>query len=264
MLSRAESAHAVVLRTVAYGESDLVVHLLVRSRGRLSAFARGGKKSARRFGGALEPFSVVEAVFSERRSADLLTLHEASLLEGHAGLRDDLSRLAHAGYASELAHELTHAGEPAEALYDLLCDFLMRLSLGAATSSRLRAFELGALAAAGLTPELSACARCGEALAAGRAALDPAAGGLVCLSCAGPMALPLTFGARLVLEQLLAGGLAAADAPVSADGSGRPADPRGFERAAADAAAALQAFMGHHLGRGLRSAGFIADVGAAP
>ena len=32
---------------------------------------------------------------------------------------------------------------------------------GAATSSRLRAFEFGALDAAGLAPELSACARCG-------------------------------------------------------------------------------------------------------
>ena len=262
MQGPAERVQAVVLRTVPYGESDLVVHLLVRARGRISAFARGAKKSARRFGGTLEPFSVVEVVLSEGRSADLFSLHEASLLEGHAGLRDDLSRLAHAGYASELAHELTRAGEPADRIYLLLCDFLGRLSHGAATSSRLRALELAALDAAGLAPELSACARCGDEVAAGRAMLDPVAGGIACARCAGPGALPLTRGARSLLEQLQGGGLAAADAPVSADGTGRPADQKGFEDAAAQAGPVLAAFLGHHLGRGLRSAAFLTDVGA--
>ena len=257
-----ERAHAIVLRTVPYGESDLVVHLLCRARGRISAFARGAKKSAVRFGGALEPFCVVEAMLSEGRSSDLFSLHEASLIVGHIGLRDDLSRLAHAGYATELAHELTYAGEPADRIYLLLCDFLGRLSRGAASSSRLRALELGALDAAGLSPLLSACARCGDRVAPGRASLDPAAGGIACGRCAGPGALPLTRGARVLLEQLQGGGLAAADAPVSADGSGRPADPRGFEDAAAQAGPPLSAFLGHHLGRGLRSASFLADVGA--
>src|SRR3989442_624153 len=175
VLTRAERARAIVLRTVPYGESDLVVHLLVKSRGRVSAFARGARKSTRRFAGALEPFSVVEAMVSERHGAELWSLHEASLLEGYPGLRADLSRLAHAGYAAEIAHELTRAGEEADALYELLVGFLERLSTGPATSSRLRAFELGALEAAGLGPELSACARCGAEVSQSRAVLDPAA-----------------------------------------------------------------------------------------
>lgn len=262
MLTRAERTRAIVLRTVPYGESDLVVHLLVQARGRVSAFARGARKSSRRFSGALEPFSVVEAMVSERRGAELWSLHEASLLEGYPALRADLSRLAHAGYAADLAHELTRAGEAADGLYALLIQFLERLSRGAATSSRLRALELGALGAAGLAPELSGCARCGGELPAGAASLDPAAGGLVCRNCAGHGALPLTIGARRLLEQLQRGGLAAADAPLSADGSGRPADPRGFELAAAQAGPALAAFLAHHLGRGLRSAGFLGEVGA--
>jgi DNA repair protein RecO (recombination protein O) len=247
---------------VPYGDADLVVHLLVQARGRVSAFARGARKSARRFAGALEPFSVIEAMVTERRSAELWSLHEATLLEGYPGLRADLSRLAHAGYAAELIHELTRAGEAADAHFALLADFLERLSRGAATSSRLRALELGALAAAGLAPELNSCARCGGELPPKGAALDPSAGGLCCARCAGPGALPLTSGARLLLHQLQAGGLAAADAPLSADGSGRPADPRGFEQAALQASPALSAFLGHHLGRTLRSASFHVEVGA--
>ncbi len=262
MLPRAERARALILRTVAYGESDLVVHLLVEGQGRLAAFARSARKSNKRFGGALEPFSLVEVMLAERPSGDLVSLHESSLLEGYPALREDLGRLAHAGYGAELVHELTRAGEAADALFALLAQFLSRLSAASATSARLRAFELAALAAAGLSPELLRCARCGEEVPRGRARFDPAAGGLCCQRCAAPGALWLSFGARLMLEQLQQGGLAAADAPVSADGTGRPADPRAFELAAAEAAPALAAAIAHHLGRGLKSARFAIEVGA--
>ena len=262
MISNGERARALILRTFAYGESDLVVHLLVEGKGRVAAFARGARKSSKRFGGALEPFSLVEAIFSERRSADLLSLHETSLLEGYPGLRLDLGRLAHAGYAAELVHELTRAGEAADAFFALLADFLARLAHAAATSGRLRALELLALAAAGLSPELSRCSRCGEPVDQGRAQFDPSAGGVCCERCAAPGALWLTHGARLLLEQLQRGGLRAADEPVSADGTGRTADARKFEEAAAQAGPALSAAIVHHLGRSLRSAGFIIEVGA--
>jgi DNA repair protein RecO (recombination protein O) len=257
---RAHRLEALVLRAIPYGESDAVVHLLVLGRGRIPAFARGARSSRRRFGGALEPFTRVEALMSE--GAELWSLREARVIEAHARLREDLHRIAHAGYAAELAHDLTRAGEPADALFALLDEFLTRLENGAATSARLRALELGALAASGLLPELAACARCGGEVLPGRAAFDPDAGGTTCANCTIPGAMVLSIGARAALWQLRGGGLAAADAPVSADGSGRPADARAFEEAAAQAAKPLSAFLRHHLGRALGSADFIQQVGA--
>lgn len=253
----------LVLRTIPYGDADLVVHLLVRGKGRVSAFARAAKSSQRRFGGALEAFHLVDALIADRSGSDLSILREARVVEPHARLREDLHRIAHAGYASEVAHDLTRAGEPADALLDLLLAFFGRLCSGSATSARLRAFELGALDAAGFAPELSACARCAAAVAPGRAPFDPDAGGLVCPRCVKPSALILTHGARAALEQLQRAGLAAADAPLSADGSGRPADARAFEDAAAQAARPLTAFVAHHVGHALRAHQFLAQVGAA-
>src|SRR6266404_1458517 len=170
---RAHRVDALVLRAIAYGESDLVVHLLVRGRGRIPAFARGARSSRKRFGGALEPFHRVEAMLAEREGQELWALREARLVDGHAGLREDLHRIAHAGYAAELVHDLTRAGQAADALFELLDDFLSRLESSAATSARLRALELLALEAAGFAPELSACARCGSEVPAGRAGFDP-------------------------------------------------------------------------------------------
>jgi DNA repair protein RecO (recombination protein O) len=262
---RAQRLEAVVLRNIAYGESDAVVHLLTRGHGRVSAFVRGARSSRRRFGGALEPFQRIEALLSQREGQELWSMREARVLEPHARLRDDLHRIAHAGYAAELAHELTRAGEPADAFFALLEEFFSRLEAGSASSARLRALELRALAAAGLSPELSACARCGSEVAAGRAAFDPDAGGLLCTRCTpGTQTLVLPAGARAAMTQLQRGGLAAADAPRSADGSGRPADAHAFARACEEAARPLGLFLQHHLGRSPRSGGFLAQVGAPP
>ena len=262
MDTRAERLAAIVLRTVEYGDSDVIAHLLVRGRGRISAFARGARSSRRRFAGALQPFQLVEVLVAERSGQELWMLREATVAEGYAGLRDDLHRIAHAGYAAELAHELSRPSEPADDLFALLAEFLARLSRGRATSARLRALELGALSAAGLAPELSACARCGADVAPGKAAFDVDAGGLACARCAHPGALLLTGAARAALAQLQRSGLAGADGPVSADGTGRPADPRAFEDACSQAARPLAAFLLHHLGRLPRSAGFAEGVGA--
>ena len=260
---RAHRVEALVLRSIAYGDADAVVQLLVRGRGRIAAFVRGARTSRKRFGGALEPFGRIEALLAEREGQELWALREATVVEGHRKLRDDLPRIAHAGYACELAHDLTRAGEPADALFKLLEEFLTRLEAGAATSARLRAFELLALEASGLAPELAACARCGGEVLPGRATCDPDAGGLTCLGCSTRSgSVALTHAARAALSQLRWGGLAAADAPKSADGSGRAADARAFEAAAAEGSRPLALFIRHHLGRALKSADFIEQVGA--
>ena len=263
---RAHRVDALVLRAIAYGEADAVVHLLVRGRGRISAFARGARSSRKRFGGALEPFQRVEALVAEREGQELWALREARVVEAHPRLRDDLHRIAHAGYAAELIQELTRAGQPADALFALMEDFLTRLEAGVASSARLRALELLALESAGFAPELGSCARCGSEVPPGRAGFDPDAGGVICSSCTGATRagtpLALTHGARAALLQLRAGGLAAAEAPQSADGSGRPADARGFDDACAQAQRPLRLFLEHHVGRTLRSVDFLAQVGA--
>src|SRR3989449_2096123 len=177
---RAHCVDALVLRAIPYGEADAVVHLLVRGRGRISAFARGARSSRKRFGGALEPFQRVEALVAEREGQELWALREARVVEAHPRLRDDLHRIAHAGYAAELIHELTRAGQPADALFALMEDFLTRLEAGAASSARLRALELLALESAGFAPELAACARRGSGVPAGRGRLGSGARGRVC------------------------------------------------------------------------------------
>lgn len=194
---------AVVLGGIDYGDSDRVITLLTRDRGKVPAFAAGARKSRRRFAGALEPFTVLDVRLSERRG-DLLFLDSCSVVDGNGGLRDDLGRLAHAGHAIELCRELCRDREPHEELYDALVFYLGKLSVAEADPSELLAFELEVLGQVGFAPRFGDCAIC-QGPPGGALLFDPAHGGVLCGGC-GAMAFPgalkvgvaaLAAGARL-------------------------------------------------------------------
>jgi DNA repair protein RecO (recombination protein O) len=242
----------IVLRVLDYGESDRIVTLLTRERGKVGAFARGARASRRRFAGLLEPFTLLAAELTDRRG-DLLGLESASALRAHGGIRTDLARIAVAGYAVELAGALIRDAEPHPALFDLLAGYLAALDSAPAHPAALRAYELGALAATGFMPRLDACASCGSALPEGRPArLDPAHGGLLCPACEPvgggglPSLSPVTVAALLRLQS---GGLAAAASEPLAPPAGR------------ESREALTRFVENLLGRRLASRKFLDEVG---
>lgn len=242
----------VVLRVVDFGDSDRIVTLLTRERGKLGAFARGARASRRRFAGLLEPFTLLALDLNDRRG-DLLGLEAASALRAHGGIRTDLARIAVAGYAAELAGALVRDAEPHPELFDLLTAFLGMLDQAPARPAALRAFELGALAAAGYMPRLGACASCGAGLPEGRAVrLDPSHGGALCAGCEPPgggglpTLSPETLAALLRLQS---GGLPGA--------ASEPLDPP----AGKEAREALTRFVEYLVGRRLQSRKFLDEVG---
>ena len=244
----------IVLRLVDTGESDRVVTLLTRERGKVGAYARGARASRRRFGGSLEPFTLVAAEVRERAGSELLGLDSVAPLDAFGGIRGDLARIACAGYAAELARELVRDHEPHEELFELLAAYLGALAARPARPAGLRAFELGALRAAGLSPRLDACARCGGEIDPARAArFDPGQGGVLCGAC-GPLATPgtpsLSAATAAALARLAEGGLEAAEAEPLAPPVGR------------EARDALGAFVEYHLGRRLQARRFREEVGA--
>lgn len=245
-MPRTAKLRAVVLRTVDYGERDRVVTLLSRERGKLSAFARGARSSRRRFGGALEPFTLLAVEVAER-GGDLWVLEEASVERGFGNLRGDLTRIACGSYAVELARELVRDAEPHEDLFDGLVAYLASLDEAPARPWDLRRFELDALRAAGLQPALEDCARCGRPAGDGPARFDPLQGGVLCRACdatAGSGARAIGADVLGVLRRLQRG---EAVEPCLADG----AQARGI----------LGACIEIHLGKRLQSRRFLDEVG---
>jgi len=238
------SEEALVLSTVDYGEADRLVTLLTRQHGKLTAFAPAARKSKRRFAGALEPFMRLRVQLVETRGSTV-RLDGADIQGGYYAVRADLALITRALYAVELARELTRDREPQTELYDLLQDFLSRLDAKQAGPTSLIAFELEALAQAGLMPRFDACALCGREPGP-RPRFDPSHGGAVCEACSaraqGSLAVPP--GLFLALAAIQRG----EQLPMEADLRAR-------------ARRVLNTFIVHHLGRQLRSVEFMEQLG---
>ncbi|HEY7892152.1 MAG TPA: DNA repair protein RecO [Solirubrobacteraceae bacterium] len=173
---------AIVLRTMRYGEADRIMHLYTPHRGRVSAIAKGVRRARSRFGGRLEPYFRLQLDLHEGRG-ELLTVTGAHTLNGHARLRSDARALDCAARACDAVGRLFETSEPHPGVFNLLSRKLLLLNEepACATQAATLAFRLKLLLAAGLTPQLAACANCGarEHLAG----FSGAGGGVVCNAC---------------------------------------------------------------------------------
>ncbi|SEG32575.1 DNA replication and repair protein RecO [Bryocella elongata] len=71
---------AIVLRSWPFLEADLLVSLFTREQGKVKGVARHAMRSRRRFGGALEPATYVQAHYTERPKQDLVRLDQFEIL----------------------------------------------------------------------------------------------------------------------------------------------------------------------------------------
>jgi DNA repair protein RecO (recombination protein O) len=244
------STAAIVLRATSYGEADRVVMLFGRTTGRLSALARGARKSQRRFAGGLGLCSIGEAALRERAGAELLGLESFQVTASHGSFGTDVARMAHAAYVAELVGKLTAPRQPEVVVYDWLASFLGELDRGGATAERLRVFELGLLGRLGFGPAVVACAVCGRA-DDGPCRWDVDRGGAVCSLC-GKSGRPLAPAVRAALARLSRTPLDEASAePLSPDVN------RGCREA-------LLEIVTHHISGPLHSLEFIAKLGGHP
>jgi DNA repair protein RecO (recombination protein O) len=177
-------SEALVMRHLNYGEADRIVTLLTPAHGMIKGFARAARKSRKRFGVGLEPFSRIEIQWRAGRS-DLCLLQDAELLDARSGLRGDLQNFALACYGIELVEMLLHEGEPHPDIYQLLQAYLDCLAGGGEQSFARLLLELRLIARLGYGPHLLHCSACFEHFSAGRAAFDAERGGGLCLACAG-------------------------------------------------------------------------------
>lgn len=192
----------IVLRSLRYGEADRILHLYTPMRGKVGAIAKGVRRTKSRFGGRLEPFFHLNLILHEGRS-DLLTVTGAETVASHARLRGDGPALDAAARACDAVSRLFDTHEPNPAVFRLLANELGLLDAdpGAhATHANQLAFRLKLLLAAGLAPQLAACASCGER--DHLVAFSGAEGGVVCAGCEAG-AFPVDAAAHAFMTEAL-------------------------------------------------------------
>jgi DNA repair protein RecO (recombination protein O) len=171
---------AIVLRSIRYGEADRILHLYTPDNGRLSAIAKGARRSRSRFGARLEPFFHIAVMLHEGRG-ELHTVTGADTINSHARLRDSAAALDSAARACDAVARLFETDDPHPEVFALLGNELSLLAAGVAGAGNALAFRLKLLLAAGILPQLGSCTGCGER--EHLIGFSAAEGGVVCSSC---------------------------------------------------------------------------------
>lgn len=175
-----EKLHSFVLSAIDYGDSDRIVSLFTLEHGRIKGFARGARKSRKRFGAALEPFARIDVQI--RMKDGLSGLQQADIHSIYPRIRTDLVGIANALYVCELIDHITAEGQPLPRLFRLLAAYLDHLEKVEATTSDRRFFEINLLNILGYRPSLEVCSRCGEDFSQAGGLLQQD-GEMVCSAC---------------------------------------------------------------------------------
>jgi DNA repair protein RecO (recombination protein O) len=248
------SSPAIMLRRIDFGDYDLIITFFSLNRGKISIIAKSAKKSAKRFSGVLELFSVLNIVCRDPRGKGLPVLEEATLKYPFSSIRASIVNTAYASYWAEMVNIWAEENEKQVQLYRLLHHVLEQLDSGQTSEAALSVlFQMRFMKLCGLSPNLSACSACRveiDQTLKNDLSVDLSKGGILCENCASGSSRQLCLS-KGTIKQLLwteSGNITTA---------GRI---RFAPQALKESLNFLEAFVPFHLGKKPRSLAFLQQI----
>lgn len=198
------STEAIVLHTKDYAEWDRIVSVYTRDYGKLTGIAKGAKRSRKRFGSALEPFTHNELFFVEKETQGLVRFEKCHILNLFTDIARDLRKVIYGSYFLELVNTLTPEKEKNAEIFSLLLFFINLLQAEGFREDLMRIFELRLFSLLGYQPEFLSCVSCGHEFRVEEDyRFSVRRGGIVCSKCRGkyPDLLPLSNGTIRIFQQ---------------------------------------------------------------
>lgn len=116
---------AVILSRRDFRESDQIISVYTKEKGKLNLLARGVKKITSKNSAHLEPFSLVEIEVVPGKEIDHLT--KVVPVNYFSNIRADLQKSLAAGFVVSTTDKLLHTNEPDKRIFDLLKNWLENL-----------------------------------------------------------------------------------------------------------------------------------------
>lgn len=174
----------IVLRTLDYSESDRIVSFITEEAGKITGIAKGARKSRKRFVNALEPFTCLSIVLTQKKGGKMAFIEETAIINHYPGIRSDLEKSLAAAYLMDLTDQFNLEGKRHPDLFHLISLFLSILEKEEYTDNMVRFFELRFLRLAGYEPVLDRCAICNTPLQSSLPySFSPSSGGIRCHAC---------------------------------------------------------------------------------
>lgn len=152
---------SLVLKSYTLAEADKIVVFLTQNHGLIKGVAKGAKRLKSRFGGTLEPFSIVTLTFFQKEDRELVSIRNLELKKSYFEKAGDTEFLKKFSYLVELLIEFAPPNEPNEKLYRMA---LICLETAIKENNSLDSislyFELWILKLAGYLPDWKSCSNC--------------------------------------------------------------------------------------------------------
>jgi DNA repair protein RecO (recombination protein O) len=156
---------ALILKSYNLGDADKIVIMLTQREGLVRGVAKGAKRLKSRFGGSLEPFSVIDLIYFQKEERELVSIRQIELVKSYFAEASNPNFLQKFAYLAELLTEFAPPSDPNERLYRMakVC-----LETAAENPDNLESivlyFELWILKLAGYLPDWQHCDDCKKAI----------------------------------------------------------------------------------------------------
>ncbi len=151
----------LVLKSYSLADADKIVVLLTQNEGLVRGVAKGAKRLRSRFGGGLEPFSIVQISYFQKEERELVSIGHIELIKSYFEKASDPDFFEKFAYLVELLVEFAPPHDPNEKLYRMA-----KVCLETASENPQNLvgtvvyFELWILRLGGYLPDWNRCDNC--------------------------------------------------------------------------------------------------------
>jgi len=175
----------LVLRSYNLSDADKIVVALTEKEGLIRGVAKGAKRLKSKFGGSLEPFSIIHLTYFQKEETELVSIREIELKKSYFSDASDPEFLQKFSYLVDLLAKFAPPHDPNERLYNMakIC-----LKTGTDQLDQLDSvalyFEYWILKLGGYLPQWNNCVKCSNQLEGGQASSLQLDFNLMCAGCA--------------------------------------------------------------------------------
>ncbi|HQU84407.1 MAG TPA: DNA repair protein RecO [Pyrinomonadaceae bacterium] len=107
----------VILKSYSLAEADKIVIFLTQEQGLIRGVAKGAKRLKSKFGGSLEPFTIVKLEYNQKEERELVSIRQIELLKSYFEKAAEPIFLQKFSYLADLLIEFSPPNDPNQRLY---------------------------------------------------------------------------------------------------------------------------------------------------
>lgn len=172
----------IVLKSMEYQEADKIVTIYTKDYGKITAIAKGVRKTKSKFGSSLEILTYSIFLFYKGRNLDIVS--QTEILESFFSTCKEVIKFAFAANCIEVVNRLTEEREINIGLFNLLKEVLHYLKKSNDPKLLSLSFKWQTMSILGYRPSLNNCCRCNKSVEDQKEMyFNIREGGLVCNNC---------------------------------------------------------------------------------